>query len=376
MKKLFFLFMLFSSFSFLHVHAFQVSDSWDFQNGKLFVNKQINDDFYAAWWDISIDSEIAWDLIVAWWNIIVDWTISQDIMIAWWYITINSNIWDDLRVLWGNVTINSNIWDDLFMAWWSLTTKSWSKINGDVTVSAWSITLNSDINWDVSLNGPLVTIDGIINWNVILHSDDIVFGSGTKILWNLEYHAKKEISNIDRYVIWDVNYVYIKKYTWDDISHIYDGLFMYKSAFLILFWMFIYFVFSKWIRNIIYDIKWNYFSTFFKWLLVYAIVPLVVILLFSTVVWIPIWIILLFAYISLLLILTKLIVLVCLVWYFRMTLMGARSDKIILLFEISSIVVWSLLLTILPYMISLLLWFFVVWSMWNRYYKLFKKEVL
>lgn len=349
MKKLLLILAFFTIFT-LQTNA-ATFKAWE----ELNITQNISWDFYGAWWRVQVDSDIDGDLIIAWWELNINWDISEDLIIAWWDIVISWNVWDDIRVAWWNVRIEWNVDWDLVVAWWNIEIKKEVLINWDLLASWWRIILD----WEVMWNALVKSWEFVLNW-VIQNNLDLTtekFSNTTwswRIFWNTNYKSQKRIESLENSTNWETSFKEIK-----DVK---KEILWFLSFYLIvkLIWIFVFssllfLFFQKWFASISNILREKTGKSFVHGLLVFGWMPIIIILLFISIIWIPLWIFWIFLYIFLFVFLEIINSVV-------LTSLIVNKYNIEKTYQKMLILLWFCLLFWLINWIDLIVWLFTVWA--------------
>lgn len=136
------------------------------------ISVPINDDVYIAGGKVIVNQEIKGDAIGAGGNLLINGAVGQDLLIAGGNLVINAPVGDDVRAAGGDITINGNIADDLIVAGGSIA------INRDVIIGG-----------DLFVSGGIIILDGIVEGNMKVAGGEVVFNGNVK--GNADIHGGK-----------------------------------------------------------------------------------------------------------------------------------------------------------------------------------------
>jgi len=151
----------------------------------------VEGNLYVAAGNVSINSIVSGDLYTAGGNVLITENVSNDIVVAGGSVTILGDSGDDVRVAGGNVLVVGNVGGELIAAGGSITVASDVSVGGDVVTAGGQITLDGTVVGDVEMYGGVATVNGRIQGNLIARVEDkLTIGSGAVIDGNLAYKAK------------------------------------------------------------------------------------------------------------------------------------------------------------------------------------------
>lgn len=355
MKKIMLIMLWAFSLMPLLSYGFEIKTWEDFT-----VAESINDDYYVAWWSIIIDSQINWDLIIAWWEIKLKGNVENDVNVVWWTVYIKGNVWDDIRVAWWDIHIDWNVGWDLIGFGWKIFLGSESNVSGDILMAWWTLDIQWTINWKAKIHADKIILNWVIGKDVELSSNSIQVWSNAKILWDLNYKSNTENQNLKWIVSWETKYTqqYYKK-SKDKIMWFITWFLLIKIMFLTIFWS-ILVIFGKKIFNWTNaELKTNPWRSLLRWFLLYISIPFAIILSFITVVWRPIWLLLILWYLALFLLGEIIWVTV----FSSLVISNLQQKSPVAMWKKLLIVAWFAILFGLLNWIDLIAIFFAVWAL-------------
>lgn len=367
MKKLVYLLLLWVFFVSWATFAFE-STGWD--NIKITV--PINWNYYVAWGRVSIEKNIWWDLVIAWWDLDVRADIGKDLTIAGWQVLIEWNVWDDVRAAWWDLTVEKNIWWDLVIAGGNLTVRDSSIISWWIVAAWWTIKFEWTALWNSKIAAWELSFDWIISWDLELKTEEKVFiWTNAKILWNLSYEWKEKNPELEKIVSGKIEYKKVdykvkKDFMWFVWSYI-----IWKVLFLTLFAsLFIVFM-KKFFSSTVDILKNQTWKSFLTWLLLFASIPFIILMLFISVVWIPFGLFLLFIYIFLFVFYELISVSV----FSALVINKLWGFDVVPLWKKLLIVIWFALLFALISWIDIFAAFFALWAIALKKYSIVKENI-
>jgi len=354
-KTLLTILVLLSSFlSYWNAWAFETMHGEDVS-----VEQEVNNDLYIAWWRIEIKSNITWDLIIAWWEVEIDSKISEDVIMAWWDIFVSAPIWDDLRALGWSITIDSVIeWDVIVWAG-DLKIKKWAVIKWDLAVWAGRVIIDGEVLWNVKISTEELVLNWKIHWNADLFIEKFKNTSWSGIiLWNVLYKSDEKNILIEESSQWVATYTEakFKKQAKEKTKWLLWKYILIKIIWIFVFSAFLYFFLEKVYLKTAEKLSEQTWKAFLYGLLTIILTPIIAILLFISVVWIPIWAIILVWYILLILFLDIINVTV-----FTWVVQKKFWKKINTLGKLGILLWFSILFWMINWL-SLIAWFFAIWA--------------
>lgn len=177
---------------------------------------------FVAWTAVAVIAEQSWDLFAIWQSVSIDATVNGDV---WWAgdaISINKVVNDDVRVAWRTVSINAPINWELFAAWNVIDINeavslpamlAWELITVDGNIPAgsrieWStVIINVPLQWPLTINAEALSfwVEGSIEGAVMTNNESltaILIGAWAEVSikkdvyssWNDEMWEKEHTS--------------------------------------------------------------------------------------------------------------------------------------------------------------------------------------
>ena len=264
-----------------------VNDDLYVVGGQVVVESRVNGDFVAAGGEIEVNSEISNDLIVAGGRVLVNGNVGDDIRVFGGEIEIGGKVTDDLIVNGGRIRIlaNAEIGGDLIANGGEIRIDG--KVDGGLIANGGRIVLNGSIGKDAEINGGLLEVNGQIQGSSKIVAEEIVLGANAKFASKVEYWTKKGEINFGA-----ANAVYSKelgkkfhKQKFGNKGAIFGfGILFFLSGALIIFLL----LFArKFFREASHKLEKNVWKSFGIGVLYFLLTPIVAIILFVTVIGIP-----------------------------------------------------------------------------------------
>ncbi len=348
-------------------------------SNSLLLEETVSEDAYLLSEKFDFNGNLEWDLFYAWGEVELNGDIQEDVNMIVWEADINTNIGDDLRIIAWDVTINKEVKGDLFVLGGEVFLTNKSVIHGDVYLVGWMVNLNGILHGDVSVKGGQVFLWWTIQWDANLFVDVLSFSSWAYISWDLVYAISNEAQSVSHISGFVAGKITKKDFTnfgpfWENEHQ--DSTFAiemnwYGFFFLIVFWFLMYYAFPKYIKGVVQTISKKPWLMFFRGFLVFIVTPIIIILFLASVLAAPVGLFLMCLYIFLRVFL-KLFVVVFWAGYIK-KLSAEKTKKYIAYREIGAIVVLSLVVSLLPFWFTFVLWLFVVWATCTKDLQIIKK---
>lgn len=325
-------------------------------------------DLVITWERVDIETKINNDVIIAAWEIRVEQAIEQDFMFAAWEVRIEEKISDDVRWMAGLVIIENDVEWDVILAAWEVRISKEATIKWDLIIASGRLEIDGNILGDVKMIWEELELNGVIHWNadIILDTFSNTTNSGT-ILWNLNYRSEEKNILLEQSVIGTVFYEasVFKKQFKKDFKDVLFSTIILKILFVFVFSTFMYFFFVRFFKRSAEILNEQTWKSFLYGIMTLLLVPIFIILFFISVIWIPVWLLLLFWYILILIFINIINTTIISSWIISKYKFFNNIYLKILLIALFSIIF------VLVNGLGIIVWFFTIWTV-----IILKKEIL
>lgn len=183
--------------------AFTVLQSDEFVG----IDTVINDDLYIFGDDIIIQGTVLGDILACGKLLDIPGNVTGDVMACAGTVIINGNVEDDVRVCTGTLIVNGNVGGDLLVFGGNVVVSDDANINGDVIFSSGQMELIGDVGSNVIGESGDVKLAGEVDSNVKLKVDKLTVLPGTKINGMLTYTSPKEAIIPPGTVVKEINFI-------------------------------------------------------------------------------------------------------------------------------------------------------------------------
>ncbi|HEY9245818.1 MAG TPA: hypothetical protein VIO11_03130 [Candidatus Methanoperedens sp.] len=179
-----------------------IASASEFRSGDTLVitkNEVVNDDIYFAGSSVTVDGTINGDLVVAGGEIKVNGKINGSVMAAGGTITINGIVTNDIRAAGGEVRIGGNVEENVLVFSGNLILDKNARIGRDLTLGAGTASIDGSVDGNIDGGVSNLEIGGATKGNVTVRIDNSIrISPGATIGGNLEYTAPSqgEISGV------------------------------------------------------------------------------------------------------------------------------------------------------------------------------------
>lgn len=193
MKKLFSAFALVLAMS---IFVMPVSQAAVFKQGEnLLVPEKILDDAYVVANNGSVDADVMNDLYIAGGNVTINGNVGQDLVVAGGRVVVMGDVIGDIRVLGGQVSIYGKVGEDVLAAGGQVDIGKKSFVNGNMYVASGALTIDGQVKGELKGFIGRFILNGTVGKDVkVTAEDDFIINPAAKILGNLEYKSRQEIT--------------------------------------------------------------------------------------------------------------------------------------------------------------------------------------
>ncbi|MGB5519348.1 MAG: polymer-forming cytoskeletal protein [Gammaproteobacteria bacterium] len=153
---------------------------------------EIDDDLYLAGRQVDLYAAVNGDVIVAGGELNLEGDINADLMAAGGSVTLDSVVADDARLAGGNVRVNGKVGDDLLAAGGRIHLSPVARVGGRAWLSGGEVRVDGHVVEELRVAGGRVVIAGKVDGDVELRAEHIVIEESAEINGNLHYSSPHE----------------------------------------------------------------------------------------------------------------------------------------------------------------------------------------
>ena len=271
--------------------------------GELVIKRGVvDDDLYLAGGQVDLYATVNGDVVVAGGQLNLEGDIKADVTAAGGSISLRGSVGDDARLAGGELRVAARVGDDLVAAGGRIHLSPVASIGGRAWLSGGDIRIDGQVTDELRVSGGRVVITGAVNGNVELQANEIIIEETAVISGNLYYKSSHEASIAEgARVDGEVRYTPVELDMKPVVaSVIFAGLVLLFS--IILTAVILYLLFPDYclrVSQALHDQPWQSLAI---GLAVFAGVPLLVVILFSTAVGVWLALMLLAIYLVMLLV--------------------------------------------------------------------------
>jgi len=153
------------------------------------VSGVIGDDLYLAGGQVDMLADVQGDVVVAGGQLNIEGHVSADVTAAGGQIDLRGVVGDDARIAGGNIRVAATIKDDLVAAGGKLDVIKTAKVGGNAWLSGGEVYIDGHIQHALRVNGGKVVMSGEIDGDAEIWADEIVITDSALIKGKLHYSS-------------------------------------------------------------------------------------------------------------------------------------------------------------------------------------------
>ncbi|HSW79208.1 MAG TPA: hypothetical protein VLG47_00340 [Candidatus Saccharimonadales bacterium] len=172
-----------------HAQSFRHGD-----NITVAQNQTVDQTIYAWGRTIDIAGTVNGDVICAGQNVTVTGTVNGDVICAGQNVHISGSVAGDVRVAGQDVSVSGTVSHNLSAMGQNITLESSGNVNTDASIAGQDTTINGIVGRDVAAAGESVTIDNKVGRNVQTAGNQLILGSNANIAGDVTYTSNNTIN--------------------------------------------------------------------------------------------------------------------------------------------------------------------------------------
>jgi cytoskeletal protein CcmA (bactofilin family) len=149
-------------------------------------------DYFAAGDTVTLSGTVNGDAYVAGGNVIVDGTVNGDLLAAGGNITIRGKVRDDVRVAGGQVMVSGSVGRNITALGGSVTVADTASVSGSLTGAAGSVAVFAPIGREVNIGAGQLTLDTLVNGDVQAGVGQLTLTPNAKVTGDLTYWSEEK----------------------------------------------------------------------------------------------------------------------------------------------------------------------------------------
>ena len=165
------------------------------QIGEVVIKRgMVDDDIYLAGAQVDLYATVNGDAVIAGGQLNLEGDISGDLIAAGGSISLRGAVADDARLAGGEIRVAGRVGDDLVAAGGRIHISPVARIGGRAWMSGGELRIDGQVVEELRASGGRVVITGVVNGNVELWAEEIVIEDTAVISGNLHYKSSHEAS--------------------------------------------------------------------------------------------------------------------------------------------------------------------------------------
>ncbi len=261
-------------------------------------NQETDDDLYISADHINFSGNALADVLMSGTKISFSGNIGEDLLVAGFQINGGGKVNGDLRIAAFEVDLSGQIEGDVFILANTVRIEPTAKINGDLVVYGGKVEVEGEVAGDVVGRIDYLSIDNKVGGNVAVSVNNFILHDGAKISGDVRYTSNKLVIRNSNYNVEGkiIHNSPIVKDTENEVKSVTIAGLVF--LFFVLIW---YLLFRKSLDTMLDYIKHNWLTTFLTGIVISLLLPILIMLLFLTIIGLPLAIVLLLLYLLVLL---------------------------------------------------------------------------
>ena len=156
---------------------------------------------YAAGAQVRPDGPVAGDFVGAGGRIILDQPVGGDAIVMGGTVDVRAPVADDLRAMGGDITVESTVGGEAVIAGGQVVLRPASVVAGTARVHGATVTLDGRVDGRLEATGQTVSINGEVRGNVRVAAQQVELGPKANIAGTLSYASGAELKKADGAVV-------------------------------------------------------------------------------------------------------------------------------------------------------------------------------
>lgn len=287
--------LLFSTPSVLLAAEFRSGDQVGISQGET-----VAEDMYATGSTVTAAGSITGDLYAGAGTVVLSGTVSQDAVIGGGTVTLLGSVGDDIRIGGGTVVVQGRVGGDALIGGGQVTLGG-EGIEGDTIIGAGSVSIEAPIRGDVRVAGGDILINSTVAGNVEIKGENIHLGPRAVLEGTLTYESPREVEMAEGAVVrGEVVYKEREERSEAALAGLLSLAFFAKFLMLLAGALIFGLLFRRSMQEIVRKARTRPLLEFGRGLVALIVIPVVCLILFVTVVGIPLGVLGMLSYIALL----------------------------------------------------------------------------
>lgn len=259
-------------------------------------------DLYVGARSSHISGNVRGDLVTAGGNVTVDGRVSEDLIAAGGNVALTGEVRDDIRAAGWEVVVDGRVNGDLIVAGGTVNVMPGASIGGDVVATGGEVTLNGTVGGRVMASGNKIVMNAKAGKDVRVYAQDFQWGKSAAARGSLDYYTPRAIApppgvkgEVTHHVTEGMN-------EREGLAAVFTGWFLLRLAMLLVCGAVLVWAFRSGSRRLVSESLTHPGIELLRGLGLLVLAPIAVVLLWVSVVGVPIGFLGAFAYAAFLLI--------------------------------------------------------------------------
>jgi hypothetical protein len=151
----------------------------------------VHEDIYLAGGNVNVSATAEADVVAAGGNVTVGDDIRGDALLAGGSVTLHGKVHDDVRAAGGTVTVDADVGDDALLAGGNVTLAPTARVGGRAWLAGGNLDIGGRIGKELKATGGHIAIGAEVMGDATLAGEDIDIRPGAVIHGNLRYASPK-----------------------------------------------------------------------------------------------------------------------------------------------------------------------------------------
>lgn len=157
-------------------------------------NEIINKDYFAANANVEVSGTVNGDVYVFGGNVLVDGTVNGDLIAAGGAVNVTGKITQNIRVAGGQVTINGEVGRNLSVVGGNVEISGSSTIGGSVTIAGGNVNLNAPVKLGAKVAGGNVVVSNSIGGDLESYVGKLRLSSKATVSGDVTYWSDNQVT--------------------------------------------------------------------------------------------------------------------------------------------------------------------------------------
>jgi cytoskeletal protein CcmA (bactofilin family) len=165
------------------------------QNGV--ATKFVSRNIYSAGANVRPSAAVEGDFVAVGGRVIIDQPVKGDVMLAGGSVDVRAPVGDDVRAAGGDINVESAIGGELFATGGNITLTKAARVASTASLFGGTVSIDGRIDGPLSVSAQKVVLNGEVNHDARFRAEQIELGPTAKITGTLDYASPNEIKRAD-----------------------------------------------------------------------------------------------------------------------------------------------------------------------------------